>query len=413
MWTLLLVAAGLAQMPRSPGPDPTAVFPPGTVISIRFPRSLEGGRDPVREPVEVQTMDPLLLGGCVVLPPFSRIAGAVTVSRGGGLFGRGGFLDLRFDSVATSAGTWVRLHAVLDSLEWPARGALRRGGALRPRARSVGGFLGATGVIGLAGALTEVGMIPIVAVAGWDMLQRGTRAHILTGERGALRLTAALVLPAPARCVPPAPPPIADLQPPPGVAPRAANRRGTADADPINLILRGSAAAVDSAFRRADWMRAAHSTFGALAQEAEAIVLSARDSAGPMSHEFLEGRIEDERFERASPSARSRHHVRLWRVDSSGTLWAAAATEDIGMLVSARHRTVTHRVAPDVDRERDLLVGDLLAGGCAVLEGYTTLPGALPGGTTVAGQRYFTDMKVAVMDVADCARPDSSGRSPD
>ena len=39
--------------------------------------------------------------------------------------------------------------------------------------------------------------------------------------------------------------------------------------------------------------------------------------------------VEDLRFERASLSARARHHVRLWRADASDTLWAAAATEDL------------------------------------------------------------------------------------
>jgi LssY-like putative type I secretion system component LssY len=159
---------------------------------------------------------------------------------------------------------------------------------------------------------------------------------------------------------------------------------------------------VDSAFRSADWSLAQRSTFGSLAKETEAIVLSRRDSTAPMSHLYYLGRMEDLRFERASPSARARHHVRLWRTDSTGALWAAAATEDVGVLVSARRRSVTHRVAPDVDRERDLLVGDLLAGGCAALEGYATLPGADTTGATVAGQRYVTDARVAVVSVAAC-----------
>lgn len=152
-------------------------------------------------------------------------------------------------------------------------------------------------------------------------------------------------------------------------------------------------------------MAAERSTFGALARETEDILLARADSAGPMSHEYFQGRVEDLRFERASPSARARHHVRLWRADSTATLWAAAATEDVGILVSARTRTVTHRVSPDIDRERDLLVGDLLAGGCVVLDGYGTLPGAARSGVGVAGQPFVTDARVAVLRVVACGAP--------
>lgn len=169
-------------------------------------------------------------------------------------------------------------------------------------------------------------------------------------------------------------------------------------------MLRGSREEVDSAFSRAGWLLAKPSTFGAIAKEAEAIVLSRGDPVAPMSHEFYAGRVEDLRFERASPSARARHHVRLWQADSAGTLWAGAATEDVGMLVSARRRTVTHRIAPDIDRERELLAGELLAGGCAVLGGYVTLPGATRTGSSVAGQRYVTDARAAVLRLVACPR---------
>jgi len=63
---------------------------------------------------------------------------------------------------------------------------------------------------------------------------------------------------------------------------------------------------------------------------------------------------------------------------------------------------VTHRIAADIDRERDLLVGDLLAGGCVALEGYATLPGAKSAGTSVAGQPFVTDARVAVLRVLEC-----------
>ncbi len=407
----LLAALVAAQAPQRPGPGSAVVFPAGTQVPVRFPHFLEGGREAVGAVVQIQTTAPLESGACVVVRPFAALAGTVTVSRAGGLFGRGGFLQVRFDSLEAAPARWVPLRAVLDSLEWLSRGALHQGGTLRPAGRSVRGLISTTGIAGAAVALTEVGMAPVLAVAGLDLVLRGGRARILAGQRGTLRLTAPLTVHATGACLPAAAPSLFALPGIPAIPPHTTDEKGTGERDPINLILVGALPAVDSAFRSADWSAAQRSTIGAIAKETEAIVLSTRDSTAPMSHLYYFGRREDVRFERASPSARARHHVRLWRVDSTGATWAAAATEDIGLLVSPRQREVTHRVAPDVDRERELLVGDLLAGGCATLDGYTTLPGADSTGTTVAGQEYVTDTRVAIVNVAACSRADSGGVS--
>jgi hypothetical protein len=410
LWsTTVLASLVFSQAPHPGVPASAAVVPAGTSIAVRFRQTLEGGRSRVGSPVDAQTMAPLALGRCSVVPPFMPVAGTVVVSRGGALFDRGGHLGLRFDSIAVRPGVWVRLHASLDSLEWLSPSKVGRKGALTAGARSLGKMVRAAGLAGLAGAVIEVGMIPAAAVLGLDVLLRGGPARILAGQHATLRLTAPLVVPAPAACAITVASASAPQLPP--LPPRTSDREGTAGRDPINLVLLGTRADVDSAFRRADWIAAEPSRFGTLAREAEAIVLAQRDSAAPMSHLYYLGRREDVRFERASPSARVRHHVRLWQADTTGTMWAAAATEDIGYLVSARHRAMTHRVARDVDRERDLLVRDLLAGGCAALDGYASLPGADSTGTTVAGQRYVTDARVAVVSVTRCG-PIAAAREP-
>jgi hypothetical protein len=401
----LLLALAVLQGPAQQDLDRSGVFSPGTAVPIRFMQSLTGGRDRAGSVVAVETMTELEAGGCILVPSFTPILGTVTASAPGRLLGRRGFLALRFDSIMAAPGRWVPLSAGLDSLEWTPHGAWSARGVVTGRPRSVRGFVGTAGAAGVAGVAAGIGLIPAVAFTGADLVLRGPGVHVLAGQRGSLRLSAPLVVPIPRRCERPAPvQELAPETPLPPLAPHALDKRGGAAADPINLILRGTREEVDSAFSRAGWLLAKPSTFGALARETEAIVLSRRDPDAPMSHEFYLGRMEDLRFERASPTARARHHVRLWQADSAGTLWAAAATEDVGMLVSARHRTVTHRIAPDIDRERELLVGELLAGGCGVLGGYVTLPGATRTGTSVAGQRYVTDARAAVLRLVACPR---------
>ena len=400
----LFLALAVVEALQAQPQDRSGVFAPGTRIPVRFARTLTGGRDRQGATFEVQAMAPLEAGGCILVPAFTPIRGTVVQSRPGRIFGRRGVLQLRFDSVLAAADDWVPLVAELDSLEWTSRGSWTAAGGVQQNRRSIRGVIGTAGLAGLAGAATGLGVAPLVAVTGLDLVLRGPRAEILAGQRGLLRLTVPLVVPMPDRCESgertASEAPLAA----PAFPPRATDRSGVKGADPINLILQGAREDVDSALNRAGWLPAQRSTFGALAAEAGAVLLARRDSEAPMSHEYFRGRIEDLRFERASLSARARHHVRLWQADSTGTLWAAAATEDVGMLVSAKQRTVTHRIAPDIDKERDLLVGELLAGGCAVLEGYVTLPGAVKSGTGVAGQSFVTDARAAVVRVVACPR---------
>ena len=400
----LLLVLAVAQALQAQPQQRTGEFAAGTRVPVRFARTLTGGRDRPGAVFEVQAMAPLEAGGCVLVPAFTPILGTVVQSRPGRLFGRRGVLQLRFDSVLVAPDEWIPLAAVLDSLEWANRAAWTPAGGVQQGRRSVRGIIGTAGVAGLAGAATGLGVVPLVAVTGLDLVFRGPGARILAGQRGLLRLTAPLEAPLPDRCerlagALSAPAPVV-----PPLPARATDQRGTEGADPINLIIEGPREDLDSALARAGWLPAKRSTFPALAAEAGAVLLAERDSEAPMSHEYYRGRVEDLRFERASPTARARHHVRLWQVDSTGTLWAAAATEDVGMLVSAKAHTVTHRIAPDIDAERELLVGELLAGGCAVLEGYVTLPGAVARGRGVAGQAFVTDARTAVLRVVGCPR---------
>ncbi len=400
----LLFSLAVAQALQAQPQDRSGVFAAGTRVPVRFARSITGGHDRPGTSFEVQAMAPLEAGGCILVPAFTPILGTVVVSRPGRMFGRRGVLQLSFDSVLAAPDEWLPLAARLDSLEWTNRASWSAAGGVQQSGHSVRGIIGTAGLAGLAGAATGLGVVPLVAVTGLDLVLKGPRAQILAGQRGHLLLTAPLVVPMPDRCERQARAAGAGTPVLPPLPPRATDRSGTAGADPINLILEGTREEVDSALDRAGWLPAQRSTFGALAVEAGAVLLSRRDSEAPMSHEYYLGRVEDLRFERASPTARARHHVRLWQADSTGTLWAAAATEDIGMLVSARRRTVTHRIAPEIDKERELLVSELLAGGCAVFEGYVTLPGAEESGQSVASQPYVTDGRAAVVRVVACPR---------
>lgn len=167
----LLVALAVLQGPPQ-SLDRFGVFSVGTSLPIRFMQSLTGGRDKTGSVIAVQTMTDLEAGGCILVPAFTPVLGTVVGSEPGRLFGRRGFLSLRFDSILAAPGTWVPLSAALDSLEWTPHGSWSLRGTVTGKPRSIRGFVGTAGAAGVAGVATGVGLIPAVAFTGVDLILR-------------------------------------------------------------------------------------------------------------------------------------------------------------------------------------------------------------------------------------------------
>jgi hypothetical protein len=190
----------------------------------------------------------------------------------------------------------------------------------------------------------------------------------------------------------------------PAFVPRTRDRSGDRLGDPLNLILIGSADAVDAAFARAGWMRADRPTVGAIAKEVEAVLVERPAPRAPVSTQYFAGRPQDLAYEVPGSDARRRHHVRLWALDPAREVWVGAANEDVGVIFKPWKLEATHRIRPDIDRERDRLVRDLEAGGCAAAVAYVRLPGAVVAGRNAAGQPFVTDARTAVVRVRPCDR---------
>ncbi len=393
-WILAALLSG-AALPAPPQQG-DAVFPPGTHLPIRFLSPVTSGRDTVGTPVLVQTMGALVRDSCVVVPAFTQVHGRVTASRGGVRFGRRGEIHIQFDSVEVRRGTWVVLNAVLDTLEYAPPHDLSPSGTVHGRPVSIRKRL-------LPVALAEasgVGTIPVALLGGYWMARRGPRAQILAGEVGGLRLLVPLVLPI-ASCV--ASSSNTDLTRPPDLptfAARSESRRGV-PWDPINLIFLGTRPALDQAFRSAGWIPARPRTVRSVLDEVLAALTSRPAIGAPVSTEYFSRRAQDGAYELAGPNARIRHHVRVWLLDSLSGLWVGAGTEDVGISLT-RH---THKINPDVDLERDGIVHDLEATGCADLMQYVRLPGAITRGRTPEGQDLVSDGRTAIVRVRACDPP--------
>ena len=180
--------------------------------------------------------------------------------------------------------------------------------------------------------------------------------------------------------------------------------------DPLNVALVGAEAEVLAAFDDAGWSRPAPIDVRSSVDIAKSVILDRPDPTAPVSNLYLFGRREDLAFEQeVGTSAKQRNHVRFWRADElmdGRQLWLGAATFDRGVGLSHLTGQITHHIGPDVDAERDRVIGDLRRAGQLLTVFQVTGVGPKWHGRNGGGDPYYTDgeMNVGVLKLTGAAR---------
>ena len=171
--------------------------------------------------------------------------------------------------------------------------------------------------------------------------------------------------------------------------------------DPVNVGLVGSKEEIVRAFTKAGWDPADKITLATSIEIGLSVVLDRPDLDAPVSPLLFDGRKQDLAFEdKVGKSADERNHVRLWLTKQKGSdgrpLWLGSASFDRGVGFSHDTGQITHHIGPDVDAERDLVIGDLLKAG--LISGSYEIPGvgATKTGRNGGGDPYYTDGKALV-----------------
>ena len=138
---------------------------------------------------------------------------------------------------------------------------------------------------------------------------------------------------------------------------RVADKAGN-PGDMVNFLILGTEAEMQKVFTTAGWVRVdsdikdtvLHGLIGSLSKESYLTM--------PMSQLYLFGRPQDYGWAHAEPITvvETRNHLRVWRAAftvNGQTLWVGAATHDIGFERDQRNNSVTHKIDPDIDLERD------------------------------------------------------------
>jgi hypothetical protein len=224
-------------------------------------------------------------------------------------------------------------------------------------------------------------------------------ARSLTIPLLALALVAASLNPAPSWGDEPTT--MIDAHPALARAPRHTTTKQGRKGDPVNIAFVGTEKELHHTLSQARWYAADPITLETSIRIAADVVLRKPYPHAPVSDLFLWGRRQDAAFEQpVGNSPKQRHHVRFWRsaeVDANGEpLWLGAATFDERVELSHTTGRITHKIAADVDKERNKIVLDAHRSG--VLDGYYWVDRFHSDrtGKNGGGDSYFTDGRLAV-----------------
>jgi hypothetical protein len=186
--------------------------------------------------------------------------------------------------------------------------------------------------------------------------------------------------------------------------PRRVNDQFQNQGDMVNFVLIGSLKEVQGALDAATWHIADTDNRRAMMNA----VLQTYDSkdylAMPMSTLYLFGRKQDFGYEMAEPIAMvaSRHHFRIWKAPftwNGHDVWVGAGTHDIGFAKDKRNNSVTHKIDPAVDGERDNIGSSLQKAQKAKSLSYFLPPDAVQEAKNATGDGYHSDGRLLVVFV--------------
>jgi hypothetical protein len=119
---------------------------------------------------------------------------------------------------------------------------------------------------------------------------------------------------------------------------------------------------------------------------------------------YLFGRPQDMSYARADPLmvAAERHHLRVWRTAQmigGRPVWVGSSTHDIGFEKDQRNGKVTHKIDPEIDKERDYLLQSFDAAGVFSSAAYVMPDDPMLEARTATGGSFHSDGRIVVMDL--------------
>jgi hypothetical protein len=186
--------------------------------------------------------------------------------------------------------------------------------------------------------------------------------------------------------------------------PRRVNDQFKNLGDMVNFVLIGSEKQVQSALDAANFHVADTNDKKAVLEAAMTTYENKDYLAMPMSTLYLFNRPQDFGYEQAEPIAMvaSRHHFRLWKAPftwNGQTVWVGAGTHDIGFAKDKRNGSITHKIDPNVDGERENIGASLEKTDKVKSMSYYLPPNPVQDAKNATGDGYKSDGRILVVFV--------------
>jgi len=184
--------------------------------------------------------------------------------------------------------------------------------------------------------------------------------------------------------------------------PRRVNDQFNNLGDMVNFVIVGSEKDVQAALEASTWHIADTDNRKAVLNAVMQTYDSKDYLAMPMSQLYLFGRKQDFGYEMAEPIAMvaSRHHFRIWKAPftwKGQEVWVGAGTHDIGFAKDKRNNSVTHKIDPAVDGERDNIGASLQKSNKAKKFVYYMPPNPVQEAKNATGDGYHSDGRLLVV----------------
>jgi hypothetical protein len=179
--------------------------------------------------------------------------------------------------------------------------------------------------------------------------------------------------------------------------------------DLTNLVFLGTRDELLQVFAAAGWTVASERDSATEFETVRALAESRGYAEAPVSVLLLDGKPPKLVFEKTLNTINKRHHLRVWQIEETWNgqmVWTAAATHDIGVGFSS-HKTPIHRIAPNIDQERDKVSDDLRFTGCATVSEMVERPHVPRITQNATGDQMVTDGRAAVLQLIGCPGPDA------
>jgi hypothetical protein len=142
------------------------------------------------------------------------------------------------------------------------------------------------------------------------------------------------------------------------------NAKGTAQGDPLNIVIVGEASEMMAALSECDWAFT-HRIDGSSVRRMIGAALRAKPYlTAPVSSQFVFNRKQDVAFQRSRSTLSQRNHMRLWLAPytlEGRPVWVGQISRDIGIKLTRKSPTLTtHVIDPLVDEARQFLLESLL-----------------------------------------------------